>query len=390
MSRVLNVKPCRSREARRLIAIGILLGLAAAFLSIFVPSGNALAAEPITATRYEQTDRHILKTGSWSDFAKTVASGGSYGRSSTSGASVTIYFHGTRLDWIGMKGTTTGTADVYLDGELKKTVNLSAPTAVYNVSVWSTDDLPEGDYKVEIVRRSDNPSTKYITVDAVDVVGTLSYPQPTITGLNPSYGPPTGGNQVIITGKWFYDVSGPDAVTFDGVNATSYTVTSPTRITAVAPAHELGTVQVQVLAAAGPSKNAEADDYTYKDVPAPTITALSPDGTSTAGGASVTISGADFIGLSGGSAVTSMVSRPDYAVVLQQDRCSPSSRCGDGRRQVTAVGGTSANTAADDFAFLTRHDQIDYRLWFSGGWSPCQNPCREGIYNRPTKGHRSP
>ncbi len=214
-----NVTWCRSREARRLVAIGILVAVLAALLSVLVPSGDALALEPLTTTRYQQGDSHILKTGSWSDFAKTLASGGSYGRSSTSGATVTMYFHGTRLDWIGMKGTTTGTADVYLDGSLVKTVNLAAPTAVYNVPVWSTEDLPEGDYKVEIVRRSDNPSTKYITLDAVDVVGKLLYPRPTITRLNPSYGPLAGGVAVVITGKWFYDISGPDAVTFDGVSA---------------------------------------------------------------------------------------------------------------------------------------------------------------------------
>ena len=66
--------------------------------------------------RVEQTDSRIVKTGTWSNFSKTQASGGSYGRSSTSGASATIYFNGTRLDWIAMKGTTTGIADVYLDG----------------------------------------------------------------------------------------------------------------------------------------------------------------------------------------------------------------------------------------------------------------------------------
>ena len=45
------------------------------------------------------------------------------------GASATIYFTGTRLDWIAMKGTTTGIAVVYLDGVKKATINLAATAA---------------------------------------------------------------------------------------------------------------------------------------------------------------------------------------------------------------------------------------------------------------------
>jgi hypothetical protein len=96
------------------------------------------------ATRYEQTDSHIVKTGSWSDYRKSAASAGSYGRSSTSGASATITFTGIRLDWIAMKGTTTGIADVYLDGDNVATVDLSAATAAYQVVAWCTGMLTNG------------------------------------------------------------------------------------------------------------------------------------------------------------------------------------------------------------------------------------------------------
>ena len=80
----------------------------------------------LSGVRYEQTDIRIVKVGTWYDFPKTLASGGSYGRSSTSLASATIYFTGTRLDWIAMKGTTTGKADVYVDG-VKVTADAHQP-----------------------------------------------------------------------------------------------------------------------------------------------------------------------------------------------------------------------------------------------------------------------
>lgn len=123
--------------------------------------------------RYDQTDSHFVYSGTWSAFAKTVAWKGSYARSSTSGASVTVTFTGTRLDWIAMKGTTPGKADVYLDGVLKTTVNLASSTAVYQQDVWSTHDLPSGTHKVKFVLNSSSASGKYLVIDAVDVLGSV-------------------------------------------------------------------------------------------------------------------------------------------------------------------------------------------------------------------------
>ena len=114
-----------------------------------------------------------MKVGAWYDFSKTLASGSSYGRSSTSGASATIYFNGTRLDWIAMKGTAAGIADVYLDGAKVTTLNLASATATYRVNVWSTGDLPGGDHYVQIVRNPDSAADKFVTLDAVDIWGTI-------------------------------------------------------------------------------------------------------------------------------------------------------------------------------------------------------------------------
>ena len=76
--------------------------------------------------------------------------------------------------------------------------------------------------------------------------GVFAQGVPAITGLSPNLGPLAGGTSVIITGTDFTGLSGASAVTFGGVNATTYTVDSATQITATAPAHAAGTVQVQV------------------------------------------------------------------------------------------------------------------------------------------------
>ena len=124
-------------------------------------------------TRYDQTDSRFSYAGTWAAYSTTSAWQGSYGRTSTSGGSVTLTFTGTRLSWIATKGTTTGQADVYVDGAFQTTVDLAAPVANYRQEVWSTGDLSNAVHTVKIVRSAASLAGKYLTVDAVDVVGTL-------------------------------------------------------------------------------------------------------------------------------------------------------------------------------------------------------------------------
>ena len=112
-------------------------------------------------------------TGSWSTIGEILTSWGSYGRSPTPGASATVYFRGTRLDWIAVKGLTPGLADVYLDGVKQATIDLAAPVSTYQVNVWSTGTLPDDAHMVEIVRNSSSAPGKRLTLDALDIWGTL-------------------------------------------------------------------------------------------------------------------------------------------------------------------------------------------------------------------------
>lgn len=100
-----------------------------------------------------------------------------------------------------------------------------------------------------------------------------------ITGLDPQSGPSEGGTKVHIYGSGFYQVGegllgvlgtgvvaegcSGNGVTFGGVPALSYTVYSDTLIKAIAPAHDVGTVQVQVNTALGSTADVPEDDYTY-------------------------------------------------------------------------------------------------------------------------------
>ena len=215
------------------------------------------------AVRFDDTDAHLVSTGNWLPFPKTAAWAGAYARADSDDAAVSIHFNGTRLDWIGMMGTTTGIADVYLDGEFHSTVDLSSSVASYQVDVWSTGDLPAGQHVVTIERNSDSPAGKFITIDAVDVAGSLTDPPPppAVTGLDPASGSTAGGISVTITGTGFTDVT---SASFGGDEATDVVANGAgTEITCTAPAHAEGTVDVQVTTAAGSSPDTSVDDFTY-------------------------------------------------------------------------------------------------------------------------------
>jgi hypothetical protein len=140
------------------------------------PQGSVPDQNQATSTRYDDLDAHIVKTGTWNPFSKpNAAYKDQYTRSSSTSpvASASISFTGTRLDIIAMKGTTTGIMDVYLDGTLETTIKTAATTAVYQQDLYTTGDLTQGTHTVKIVRNGTSASGKYITLDAVDIWGTI-------------------------------------------------------------------------------------------------------------------------------------------------------------------------------------------------------------------------
>ncbi len=83
--------------------------------------------------------------------------------------------------------------------------------------------------------------------------------KPTVTSISPNNGPEAEGTSVVISGT---DFSGVTAVNFGAIPATSFTVNSPTAITATAPAGS-GTVDVTVTSPGGSSDTDTSDQFTY-------------------------------------------------------------------------------------------------------------------------------
>jgi hypothetical protein len=175
-------------------------------------------------------------------------------------------------------------------------------------------------------------------------------PPPTVTGVSPSSGTALGGTTVTITGSGFTNAV---YVSFGGYAAQSFTVNSDTSITAVAPAtYYDGTVDVTVQGSSFAwSATVPADQFTYADA-APTVTEVSPNTGTAAGGESVTISGSGFTSASavyfGGVEATSFSVNSDGSITAVAPAASA-----DGPVDVTVAnfGGTSATSAADQFTY---------------------------------------
>jgi hypothetical protein len=171
---------------------------------------------------------------------------------------------------------------------------------------------------------------------------------PTITGLSPASGPLAGGTSVAIAGSGF---AGATAVAFGGTAAASFTVTSDTSITAVAPARAAGVVDVTVTAPGGNSPATAASKYTYQ-APAPAVTGLSPSSGPMAGGTSVTVSGSGFAGATavafGGTPAASFTVTSDTTITA----VAPARAAGVVHVTVTTPAGTSSTSAASEYAYV--------------------------------------
>jgi hypothetical protein len=169
---------------------------------------------------------------------------------------------------------------------------------------------------------------------------------PTLTSVSPTAGPAAGGNTVVIRGTNF--VSG-STVKFGATASPSVTFVSSTRLSVRAPAHGAVTVDVRVTTPGGTTPLVAADRYSFK--PAPTVTSLSPNAGSTAGGNTVTITGSNFV--SGATVRFGTVASTSVTFVSSTHLKAKAPAHSAGRVNVTVstVGGTSATSNGSLYAY---------------------------------------
>jgi 2',3'-cyclic-nucleotide 2'-phosphodiesterase (5'-nucleotidase family) len=108
------------------------------------------------------------------------------------------------------------------------------------------------------------PASRSYTNITSDMSGQDYGVLPAVTQISPAMGSAAGGTSVTITGIGF---SGATKVAFGSVNASAFTVFTPTRISATSPAGTAGTsVHITVTTPAGTSTTSSADLFTFANI----------------------------------------------------------------------------------------------------------------------------
>jgi hypothetical protein len=188
--------------------------------------------------------------------------------------------------------------------------------------------------------------------DSAGFSGTTSFTWtavgPIITSLKPTQGPGAGGTKVKITGS---HLQGATSVKFGGVEAISFTVNSKgTLVTAKAPAHAAGTVDIVIATPNGSTIPTSSDRYTYLG---PSVTSVTPSSGTTVGGKKVKIVGT---GLSGATSVKfGSVAATSYKANAKGTELTvtvPAQGAGTVNIVVTTPGGVSATNTGDQYTYV--------------------------------------
>ncbi|MDF2663468.1 MAG: Heparinase II/III-like protein [Paenibacillus sp.] len=146
-----------------------------------VDSGeNVSAPKPVTIVRrdlalLDDSDPIVAYSGAWTKYASVTYLGGSLFLANQAGASVDIPFYGTRAELVGMLSANGGMADLYLDGELVRTVVMyKAGAAQYQATLHDTGVLQPGVHVLTfVVKEERHPSStgRFVRFDALRIFG---------------------------------------------------------------------------------------------------------------------------------------------------------------------------------------------------------------------------
>ena len=120
----------------------------------------------LTPSVHQETSSLAKYTGSWtaSKNAKMSGGGGRYTSSST--RRFTFVFTGRNVAWVATKTTSSGRAQVFIDGAYQRTINLDAAATTYRQIVFSKSYPAKGPHTMEIRPLGDGR----VDVDAIIVV----------------------------------------------------------------------------------------------------------------------------------------------------------------------------------------------------------------------------
>ena len=110
-----------------------------------------MTSPPFVISRIQENSAAIVYSGSWGLAASTSYSAGKARWATAASASATMSFTGESIAWVSSKSATRGSAQVYIDGVLVKTVSLKKTTTTHRQVVFGTSWATAGPHTIQIV-----------------------------------------------------------------------------------------------------------------------------------------------------------------------------------------------------------------------------------------------
>ncbi len=136
----------------------------------------------VAPRRIEESDSRLGSAGPWVRTASRGMSGDTYRYAVAGGAATSLRFSGSRVRILAPRSTTSGEAEVLLDGQPKGIVSLYASSSKSQQVVWQMSGLSETTHTVEIRALGSAAAAsrgERVGIDAFDVWGSvLAAPRP--------------------------------------------------------------------------------------------------------------------------------------------------------------------------------------------------------------------
>lgn len=127
---------------------------------------------PMPSGRVEENNPALVFTGHWFSRLNPAYSGGGSALSMDAGSRLSITFNGTGIAWIAYRDEWSGMARVYLDGDLKTTIDNYLSPSQTGVVPYSISGLASGTHTLTIEAtgtRNSSSQGSWVWVDAFDV-----------------------------------------------------------------------------------------------------------------------------------------------------------------------------------------------------------------------------
>ena len=136
-----------------------------------------------TVSHWQDTDPNLTFTGGWTKSSTNFPWSGNGAsnppelpvtaqETATAGATVTLPFRGTAINWIGYRGPDGGIANVQIDGGAPTQVDTYSPTAKYQPVVFTATGLADANHTLTITvtgQKNAASTSSRIVVDAFDI-----------------------------------------------------------------------------------------------------------------------------------------------------------------------------------------------------------------------------